>query len=571
MICNKCGRENSNESKICMYCGNTLYDTSSKRNLFDFKSKFKKKNTSAVYDSNKKSNVSTKIIVGCTIIVLVIFASLYVFKNYIVTEKVDFEELYLSNSFFLQDMKDSSKYYLYDDKGQKISSDAFYSVGKFYDKASIVYDNDKKVGLISDTGYMLINFGKYLKIERRGFLYKVTDKDNRRFLVDKNNKKIADLKDISILSMNSNYFSILDNKTTYKVIDYKGRKITEIKKVGTSIPKVSVKSGYLSLFYNNVNYLFDLTISKKVLEFSDSNHYCVNSVNADNTSEVVLNLCSSESSDKERHEYKYVNNNKIVKTIKDEFNKLSFSNGNLICQSSDNKQNYMYSRDLYRSFLISDKSINYNSDTSYIKLEDNEVHFYKDNKIVEKLTCYTLASSGRNTGLYRLKTIKANGCNETSNMYQFYNENGKKVNNTLYKYANAFDRNGNSIVGLDSSTYFLINDSGKKISEEYAYLTVIKTSQITYYLAANKDKSYVLNKNGKVVYTLAKNETAEVERVRDRDYLIIKSGGLYSIYDITNSLMLVEKIPSYVLTNNYITTLDYDYYFSYRGTLIDKK
>ncbi len=568
MICNKCGRENSNESKICMYCGNNLHDTVSKGKLFDFKSKIKKRDKQVVYGSNKRNSISIKIIAGCTIIVLFVFVSLYVFKNYVVTEKVDFEELYLSNSFFLQDMKDSKKYYLYDDKGQKILDEVFYSAGKFYDNASIVYDDAKKVGLISDTGEMLINFGKYLKIERRGFLYKVTDKDNRRFLVDKNNKKIADLKDVSILSMNSNYFSILDNKSTYKVIDYKGKKIAEIKKTGTSVPKVSVKSGYLSLFYNSVNYLFDLTTSKKVLEFSDSNHYCVNSVNNDNSEEVILNLCGDS---KEKHEYKYINKSKILKTIIDECDKLSFSNGNLICQSSDNKQNYVYSRDLYKSFLTTDKSINYNSDASYIKAEDNEVHFYKDNKIVEKVSCYTLASTGRNSGLYRLKTIKANGCSETSNMYQFYNENGKKVNNTLYKYASDFDKNGNSIVGLDSSTYFLINDSGKKISEEYSYLTFIKTSQIIYYLAANKDSSYVLNKDGKVVYTLSKNETVQVERVRDSDYLIIKSKDLYSIYDITNRLMLVEKIPSYVLTNNYITTLDYDYYFSYRGTLIDKK
>lgn len=570
MICNKCGRENSNESKICMYCGNNLHDTTTKKISFDFKKKFKKKEKAVVYGQNRKNTMSTKIIVGCTVVVLLVFASLYVLKNYVITEKVDFEKLYLSDSFFLQDMKDSKKYYLYDDKGQKILDEAFSGAGKFYDSASIVYDSSKKVGLISDTGEMLIKFGKYLKIERRGFLYKVTDKDNRRFLVDKNNKKIADLKDTAILSMNSNYFSILDNKSTYKVIDYKGKKITEIKKVDTKLPRVSVKSGYLSLFYNGVNYLIDLTTSKKILEFSDANHYCVNSVNDDNTAEIVLNFCSDISNQK-KHEYKYINKGKILKTIVDECDKLSFSNGNLICQSSDSKQNYMYSRDLYKSFLIADKSINYNSDISYIKLEDNEVHFYNNNKIVEKVSCFTLASNGRNNGLYRLKTIKANGCNETSNMYQFYNENGKKVNDTLYKYAGDFDRNGNSIVGLDSSTYFLINSSGKKISEEYAYLTVIKTSQITYYLAADKDKSYVLNKDGKVVYTLLKNENVEVERVRNKDYIIIKSNNLYSIYDIANNLMLVEKIPSYVLTNNYITTLDYDYYFSYRGTLIDKK
>lgn len=570
MICNKCGRENSNESKICMYCGNNLREVPQKKVSFDFRSKIKKREKPVVYEQNKRGSTSIKVILGCTVVVLLTFAFLYIFKNYIVTQKVDFEKLYLSNGFFLQDMKDGKRYYLYDDKGQKLLDEAFYSVGNFYDGASIVYDNQKKVGLISDTGEMLINFGGYLKIERRGFLYKVTDKDNRRFLVDKNNKRIADLKNISILSMNSDFFSILDNKSTFKVIDYKGAKIASIKKIGTSTPKVSVKGGYLSLFYNNVNYLFNLTTSKKVLEFSDSSHYCVNSVNQDNTDEIILNLCSG-SSNEEKHEYKYVVKGKILKTVIDECDKMSFSNGNLICQSSDSKENYMYSKDLYKSFLISDKSINYNSDTSYIKLEDNEVHFYKENKVVKKVTCYTLASSGRNNGLYRLKTIKTNGCNETSNMYQFYNEDGKRLNNTLYKYASDFDRNGNSIVGLDSSTYFLINNSGKTISEEYSYLMAIKTSKITYYLAVNKDKSYVLNKDGKVVYNLANNETADVERVRDRDYLIIKSKNLYSIYDIANSQMLVEKIPSYVLTNNYITTLDYDYYFSYRGTLIDKK
>lgn len=570
MICKNCGRENSNESKICMYCGNNLSNIEAKNKFLNFKiNKNKYVNN---YDKTLKKENSNllKWLVLVTVIVVFIFVGLVFYKNYAAVFKIDFEQLYLSNSFFLNDLSDNKKYYLYDSTGTKVLDSPFYSVSKFYDKVSIVHNEENKVGLIDETGKMVIEFSKYLDIKREGFLYKITDSSNKKFLVDKNNKKIADLQENSLLNVNSDYFSILKTNDKYKILDYKGKKLLEIAKVGSSLPRISVKSGYLSLFYNDINYLFDLTISKKILQFQDPNHYCVNSVNKENTDEIILNVCGDESLNN-RHDYKYIKNKKILKTISDECLKLGFSNGNLICQSKDDNKNYIYSRNLYKSFLTTDTNINYISDSSYIKKENDKISFYKNDKKVKELDCYLLASTSKTSYLYKLKTIDQDSCNLSKGMFAFFDVNGKKINDSLYKHASDFDKNGNSIVGINTNTYFLIDKNGNKISDDYQYINYVKTNDIVYYLAANSKQSVVLDKNGKEIYTLEKNDVIDVESVKGKDYLIIKNKDYYSIYDIENSLMLVQGLSSYVLTNDYITTLDGNSYFSYRGTLITKK
>lgn len=571
MTCKNCGRENSNESKICMYCGNSLSLGNSKdRSFSKLRTIFKKKNKKADYSYNYyKKNNSLGIFIIIAIIVLAIFGSLLAYQHFFMIERVDFKDLYLTDNFFVADLNEKDKYYLYDNTGKKVLEEAFYSVDKFYNKASIVYNDLKKVGLISEDGRMLMEFGKYLKIERKGFLYKVTDLKNKQYLVDKNNKKIADLEKVKILDTNSNYFLILRESNTYKVLDYKGDKLINLTKIGANTPSISVKSGYLSLFYNGINYLFDLTTSRKILEFKDLNHYCVNSVNDQDKGEIILNLCSKDVS---KNEYKYINNGKIVKTITDECSGLSFSHGNLVCKSIDTKKVYMYSRDMYKSFLTTDKTISYYSDQDYIKYENNGISFYKDNRLLTKDSCYELSSTGRvNTNIYRLKTVKNSSCNQTGGMYQFIKTNGKKLDDVLYKYAIDFDKNNNSIVSLDGHNFYLINQNGDKISDEYSYMNFLEGSSAIYYLATNSSGTYILNKTGKEVYTLSKGENASIETVRDNDYLLLQVDNLYKVYDILNEQMVVEGLPSYVLTDEYITTLNYDAYFTYRGALITKK
>lgn len=203
--------------------------------------------SSSVNENNKKFKKMIFVIVAIIGIALLAF---FVYKKFFDKTSEEFDINY-STSFFLLD--NNNKYALFDDDGNRLTEFIFDKVSNFVNGTATVTKADQ-VGIISDSGKMTVDFGKYTFISAKGGLYEVHGGDYHYYLIDSNGKVLYDLESAHLKTfIGSNLYSILDDEksNTYQVLNYNGKKMADFPKIEDSLdPATSEEEGYLSVYYN---------------------------------------------------------------------------------------------------------------------------------------------------------------------------------------------------------------------------------------------------------------------------------------------------------------------------------
>ena len=127
--------------------------------------------------------------------------------------------------------------------------------------------------------------------------------------------------------------------------------------------------------------------------------------------------------------------------------------------------------------------------------------------------------------MYLLNTYYSRTCGTESGTYEFYKSNGEKAFEKSFKRAEVFDKNGLAKVSDDGETYYLIDTTGKKISQNYAKIY----SDNGYYEVENNDLKGLIDKDGNTILECLysrvdiseKNGTKYAElRLNDSKYIV---------------------------------------------------
>ena len=461
--------------------------------------------------------------------------------------------------FFLKDSNDL--YALFNDDGKKLTDFEFTDYKGIIGNNAVVMKEDL-YGIVGSNGKMIADFGKYEYITKVGKMFKV-EEDGRYFLLDSSGKLLYDLKDYSYTSFiaENDYFILEDRVSkTYSVINSSGDKYISFPINGEEDVSSNKESGFISIFYNNKNYVFNLNTGKEVSSFSSDKHYCINTVKEDGNI-IILNSCVSWLEDQDKVYYKLIKNGKLY-DLSDKCDFISFYNY-LSC-TIDSKRYILDSNlnlgadDSYKGFIDSD---------TYVYNKGAGVEFYKNGKVVNSVNCseaYDVYDFGASIkgNIYLLKgSTSGSGCKDSSGKFSFYNSNGEKLFNRDFTNATYFDINDLSIVSDDGELYYLINKSGKSVSDSYSDIYLEKE----YYIVSNGDYKGILDKNGKKILDIGFIKV-ELKDIQGKVIAVLKTDDGYVFYNLTDNRMILSA-DNYSYTEHYIsyTVDDVRNYYTFKG------
>ena len=502
-----------------------------------------------IEERSKKGNKSIILIVIAIIVVLfagaLIFLKINSGKN---SGKSLEESLTSSNSFFLK--KSDGLYALFNLDGKQLTDYTFKSVSDFVNGAAKVTNKDEQPGVISTSGKMIINYGICKYLHQEGPFYNCVDEEYNDNVMDSSGKTILKGKDLEITSFIGEYqYAIIEdeNANKYTVYDYKGNALASFAVADDSdvdSPSANSEGNYVSIFYNNKNYIFDVAKSKLVLSFADKQHFCVNKVNENNSDEFILNACSSWNSSVDEYAYKLVRNGKVVYT------KTSKSSGNLYFEG-DNvilSDDFEYVLDAQGNNALKISYTIFKDYKNYIKQADgilNGAELYVDGQLKEKIKCDNIQGGYAKHGVYLLD--HCSGYGDGSKMYIKYD--GTRINDKTYKRAYEFDKNGYAVVSDDTQNFYVINLKGEKVSGNYS--TNSSAEKIyaidgadNLYCGTNEDGTEsIFEINGDKLVT-GKNINTEVSN--GTVYAIIENDSGYTILDLKKKkdIITVDTKPT---------------------------
>lgn len=483
MICSKCGTQNKEDAKFCLNCRNRLVNQAN--------------DLQQEKDIGKKTSqiVSLRIIIiiiSAIVITLLMAITIFSFSKTKLTSNNKVNENY-STSFFVQN-KDYN-YALFDEKGKQLTDFDFSAVSEMIYNTAIVY-KDEKVGIISSNGKMVVSFGKYQSISREGSLFKVRKSDDS-ILINAKDKNIYNLKDMDVHSFASIHnHIILENEKTnkYIVLDSEGKSIMSIPVVdGADKPSTSEQDGFISIFYNNKNYILNINNKKEIVTYANVDHFCIEDVINDEKT-LLLTSCASFFKSPSKDSHIVVEDGKVIELDK-ECDDISRDNERIICES--NGQDYFldnkYKKVSESSYTAFDNNFNYVRNDFQ---NDQGVNFYKDGKVYKNVPCRSLGQYGyMSNGLFILVTNYNTECGTKSGIYDFYKANGEKAFDKNFESVKKLDKNGYYVVSEDDKNYYLMDEKGVQKSELY---TEIRFDG-DYYIVKKDSGMGMLDKNGKEI------------------------------------------------------------------------
>ena len=517
---------------------------------------------------NGGSNVSKpKSKIGLIIIVLVVVALgvgafLYFKKNKV--QSNDFDINY-STSFFIKDSND--KYALFNEDGKKLTDFIFTSTSDFVNGTALVKKDDA-YGIINANGKMTVDFGKYNYITDAAGMYKVHGEDYHYFLINGEGKVLYDLEDMDLDTfIGADTYSILEDtkNKVYRVLNYEGKAMVSfpIDSNAEDDPSTNEEDGYISVFYNNKNYILNPMTGKEIVSFDSNMHYCVNNVEEDGKI-IAMNSCVSWFQSQDKTYYKFIKDGKLY-DLTDKCEKVYYSEGNFVCTND------------YKTYLL-DSNLNVGIDTSGKAYIDNNtyamaksgsfngVDFYDNGSVVKNVECRSLKETGyMKNGLIILGTYYSTSCGTESGTYEYYKSNGENAFGKSFKRAEKFDKNGLAKVSEDKENYYLIDTNGKKISQDYSNISL----NSDYYVVTKNDLKGIIDKNGNVILDCNYKSIEITEKNKKKYAKLTTSDSKYIVYNIEkkSELMTLDSSPS--LSTHYISVSKdgNNQYYTYNGKM----
>jgi len=490
------------------------------------------------------------------------------FKGKTNNEKFD---ITATTSFFLQDS--NSKYALFNEDGKQLTDFVYTSVGTFVNSAAKVA-KDNQVGIINADGKLTVPLGKYEHIRLKGGLYSVSEivEDSYKdYLINGKGKVLYNLDNVNVHGfIGIDTFLILEfeKENKYVAINYDDKELVIFSKSGDGDPFVNEENGYISIFYNNKNWIFNVNNGKQLASIDSELYYCVNNV-SDDENIIMLNSCTIWYQNQNETYYKFIKDGKLYDKT-GECDVVSENNGNLFCHKGSDR--YILDSNLNIGFKTYFKA--YNNADGYVadNLKSfNGVDFYNDGKVVKNIPCRTLEETGYiASDIYVLGTYFSKPCGTDSGTYDFYKSDGEKLIEKSFRRVKAFDSNGLSIVSEDKINYYMLDNIGKQVGGTYSNISF----DDEFYIITNNDLKGIMNKESKeLVDTLYSNVYIWTNNTRTFAYLKT-TDNKYIIYDLDKNkeLFSLDNIPN---TNHkhYITIFSNGktQYYSFNGKMFYEK
>lgn len=523
----------------------------------------------------KKVNTKMLIIIAVAIAVVVVIAGITIvpklFGNKGKQNVAD--SLTESTSFWIRNNEDL--YAMFDINGKQLTGFDFTSVSsEFVNGTAKVKNKNDEYGLISSAGKMIVEFGKYDYISEHYAVYEMTDKEYNKFLYDSSGKfvrQLDDEKDEDIESFIGEYtYALIESDYDYKVIDYTGKEITTIAipedDDDVDSPDASSKENYVSIFYNNVSYIIDISKGKVLLTIPDSRHFCIGDVNEEKPEEFILATCNASYGEEQKDGFKLVRNGKVAYSKEaDDYASMKFEGNNVVYEDDDT---YLLDENGNKKTKANGYII-YKNYKNYIKEADgilNGAELYVNGTLKEKLDCDNIQGGYARHGVYLL-----DHCSGFGNGNKIYmNSDGKRINDKSYQRAYEFDKNGYASVSEDGKNFYVINLKGEKVSDYYSNNgTAEKIYNVTgtenLYYGTNEDgTTTIFEVNGKKLLT-GKIIWSMTSTTAEGEFVAVEKDNKYTVHNLLNGKDIVTLNSKPNMSVDYFTTSENSktQYYSY--------
>ena len=410
---------------------------------------------------------------------------------------------------------------------------------EFLNGAAIVKDKDNKYGVISSTGKMVVDFGEYEYITREGALYNARDKDSNDILFNSKGKIIKKDKEIayagSLLFIDTLHTFTYDDEK-YTLYNYDGKEIMTFPKVEDKKIKTERKENYLSINYNNTEYIVDLVKAKVLTSFPTNRVYYIGDYNKGKSEEFIL--FDNDSNDDTS--YILVRDGKVAYEIKD--GNISFRNG-LVLLNKNGSQSILNKKGEEAVKLYNAAAKDSNNDAKVN--ENGKVVIYVDGK--ENCTVDCSYVDSYSNGVYAF-----HGC--ASNKSAYYSDKGEKLFESEYSTRSNFDKNGYAILS-NANSNMLINKKGEDIGVKYKYINMDNSGGSTLYIAVKEDNlNVLLDESGKELLTADSIYTYYNSEINIAYAKIKYSDGSYELYNTRTKKSIMKTKTDITAYNKYVKT-----------------
>lgn len=524
----------------------------------------------------KKSNKNIKKILLIVVAILVVGGVAFAGYKFFTKDKDNNKEFDITQTtaFFLQDA--NSKYALFNEDGKQLTEFIYTRVGSFVNGTATV-ETAEGEGIINAEGKLTVPIGKYKYISSSGGLYEATESTEEsynKYLINGSGKVLYDLDEITVRDfIGADTYSILEyeKENKYTVINYEGKELVSFPKVDddeVDDPSTNEQDNYISVYYNNKNWIFNVVTGKQVASFDSELHYCVNNISEDENI-ITLNSCVSWFQSQDQTYYKFIKDGKLYDKT-GECDKVTQNQGNLFCHKDYDE--YLLDSNLNVGIETSGKA--YNNSNSYVMNNSgsfNGVDFYQNGKVVKNVSCRTLKETGyMKSDIYILGTYYSRDCGTESGTYDFYKSNGEKLIEKSFARAEKFDSNGLAKVSEDKTNYYLIDKNGKQVGGSYSNISLSSD----YYVITKDELKGIMDKEGNEILPCTYSRIDITTRQNKKYAKLTTSDSKYIIYDLNNKkeVFSLDASPN---TNyeHYITTSSNGktQYYTYSGKMFYEK
>ncbi len=527
-------------------------------------------------NNNKKNNIKTFIIIFIVIVIIVAVAILFFGKKKSLSDNS--EDVFSSKSFFIQNKDGRSA--LFNEEGKKLTDFIFDDTYDFVNNLAVVKKDDQ-YGIIKSNGKMLVDFGKYKYIIDESVFFKVTDKNGDDFLIDKSGKVLYDMQNMNIdteeqtsdLFEKYSYAILADEKKkTYNLLNAEGKIIFTFSMSNNKnkLPKYDYSHGYISIFYNDKNYIFDYIKEKIVLSFDSKIRFFVSDNTSKDKKSIILYSITEYLGDP--NNYKLIRNGNLY-DFSDKCDTIHYYNNDLTCIKNipgySTKEIYILDSNFNKGIDLYNKSY---VDNNNYAMEDangnNKVSFYKNGKYIKSLdNRWLIEESFINSGTYLLGEDYDCKNYKCKHKYSYYDLDGNLLFNKSFITAEIFDENKNAIVSEEKEKYYLINIEGKKISEYYTKIN--KCNKYNCYNVKSNNLAGLLDESGNVLIEPLYNNI-DIWSKNGKEFAILKTADdKYVLYNVESKKTIFTSNNNMNLEDNYIFVENNDnrQYFTFSGKM----
>ena len=483
-------------------------------------------------------------------ILLVLIIVVFILKTIFKKDKILFEDLTQTDSFFIAN--DTGYYALFNEDGEQLSDFEFVSGGTFYGGVTRVEHKNGTSGIIKEDGEYLVplndgtvsgNYSLFLIREKGETKTKI--KNFRGDVVSKGESLV-----LNSYAYGALYSIVEGNSKDAKILNYNGSSMGELENID-DYKYFSYDGSYATLMSETTTVLYNVDEAKKLTTIDGE--FCIYDT-AEKT--VILHSCTKWESTDGSNIYKVVKNGEVLYTLDSKDITLSLT-----------KDGYVLSRKIKEDYynLLDDKGnvkqqyiIGYQDGKNYVVEIDDRLMFYKNNErknILDCATYYRVASDE----LYVVRVDRyADGCKEDiDNQYSYYDLAGNKKAKDFYA-AGVFNKEGRAIVSTDNLENYIIDSNFKILSGEHYSLKAVGSLYIVW---DEKHNQALLDKNGIIIEDEIKSYTSYGTVEEEESYVAVEiKENTYTVYDTqTGNKLITVQGDSISLFKQYFV-VDNSYY-----------